>query len=98
MTSASAKSRRPARISRWVTSGLTAAVAVGSVAAMAEAARDASADATGEAFGAAARYRGEVAAAELMAAADPGDTEALSPSPPPQPPPLPPRLGSAGVS
>jgi hypothetical protein len=96
MTSASAKTRPPARISRWVTSGLTAAVAVGSVAAMAEAAQDASTDATGETFGAAARYRGEVAAAELMAAADPGDTPSSVPSP--SPPALPPRLGSAGVS
>ena len=93
MTSTTPRARRAARVSRWVTSGLTAAVAIGSVTAMAEAAEDARTDAAGEAFGAVARYRGQIAVAELMAAADPGDTAAA-----PSLPPLPPRLGSAGVS
>jgi hypothetical protein len=68
---------------------MTAAVAVGSVGAMSQAHEEASAEDLGAAFGAIARYRGEVSAAESVAAADPGDVSAAS---------LPPRLGGAGVS
>lgn len=69
------RSPRPARFSRWATSGLTAAVSIGTVAVMAERADDTNDDATGEALGLAARQQGELSAAAMMAAADPGATE-----------------------
>jgi hypothetical protein len=98
MTSPTSNTRRAARVSRWVTTGLTAAVAVGSVAAMADAAEKAEVDATGGTFGAVARYRGEVAAARMMAAADPGDEGDIVAGDTTAATVLPPRLGSAGVS
>ncbi len=98
MTSTTPRGRRPARISRWVATGLTAAVTVGSVGAMADAAEKAEVDNVGATFGAVARYRGEVAAAQLMAAADPGDAPGVTAGDAVSPPLLPPRLGSAGVS
>lgn len=90
--------RRPARVSRWVASGLTAAVAVGSVSAMAEAAEDETEEFTGAALGATSAWRAEVVAAELMAAAaaeaaqDAEEAAAAATSPPP------PRIGRAGAS
>jgi hypothetical protein len=56
---------------------------------MAEAAETNVANTDGDAFGATARYRGEIAAAAMMTAADAGDE---------RPVPRPPRIGSAGVS
>lgn len=84
--------RRPARLSRWAASGLTAAATVGAVGAMAGAAPDDTGDpdVAGAAVGAVARYEAEVAAAALMAAADPG-IEAATPVPPP-------TIARAGVS
>lgn len=84
--------RRPARVGRWVASGLTAAVAVGSVSAMADAAEKETGELTGTALGVTSAWRAEVITAELMAAADPGD-EPANPSGPP-----PPRIGRAGAS
>jgi hypothetical protein len=56
---------------------------------MAEAAETNVDNIEGDAFGATARYRGEIAAVAMMAAADAGDE---------RPVPRPPRIGSAGVS
>jgi hypothetical protein len=89
MSTSTPRPRRPARLGRWAASGLTAAVAVGSVGAMAEAAETNVTNTDGDAFGATARYRGEIAAAAMMTAADAGDE---------RPVPRPPRIGSAGVS
>ena len=89
MEPTSRRLRRPARVSRWVASGVTAAVAVGSVGAMAEAAEQELDEVSGSAIGATAAWRAEVAAAEMMAAADPGD---VTPIPPP------PQIGRAGAS
>ncbi len=87
---------RTAARSRWLVGGITAAVAVGSVAAMAEASRQDAIDGTGNAFGVVTRHGGEAAAAALMAAADPGDDSGDSDSSPPAR--LSPRLGIADVS
>jgi hypothetical protein len=81
--------RRPAQLSRWAASGLTAVVTVGAVGAMAESAPDESIEDIGVALGVVARYEGTTAAA-MMAAADPGLD---NPAPPP-----PPTIGRAGVS
>lgn len=85
--------RRPARVSRWVASGLTAAVAVGSVSAMSEAAEDETEEFTGAALGATSAWRAEVVAAELMAAAEAAEEAAATAASPP-----PPRIGRAGAS
>ncbi|MEM7140144.1 MAG: hypothetical protein AAF548_03865 [Actinomycetota bacterium] len=87
--------RRPARAGRWVASGLTAAVAIGSVGAMADAAEEEIEDVTGSAAGATAAWRAEIAVAELMAAADAGDETSLSADDPIA---RPPRIGRAGAS
>ena len=92
MESTDARRRRPARFSRWFASGLTAAVAVGSVSAMADAAEEETEEFTGAALGATSAWRAEVVAAELMAAADADDEAARAPGPPP------PRIGRAGAS
>ena len=89
MTARGPRSRRSARYSKWAATGLTAAVAVGSVGAMADASQADVEEDHGAAIGAVARYQAEVALAEMIAAADPGDD---TPAPPP------PRIGSAGVS
>ena len=81
MEPTSRRLRRPARVGRWVASGVTAAVA--------EAAEQELDEVSGAAIGATAAWRAEVAAAEMMAAADPGD---VTPIPPP------PRIGRAGAS
>lgn len=86
--------RRPARVSRWVASGVTAAVAVGSVGAMAEAADEEIDESNGAAVGATAAWRAEIVAAELMAAADAGDDAAVG-EPAITPPP---RIGRSGAS
>lgn len=85
-------SRRPARLSRWAASGLTAAATVGAVGAMAATAPDDTGDpdVVGVAVGAVARYEAELAAATLMAAADPG-VDVATPVPPP-------TIARAGVS
>jgi hypothetical protein len=82
-------SRRPAKLSRWAASGLSAVVTVGAVGAMAAQAEAEPSD-DGVALGAVARHQGELAAAALMASADPGE-----PAPSPIPPP---RIGRANVS
>lgn len=69
---------------------MTAAVAVGSVGAMADAADEDLDDSNGTAVGATAAWRAEIVAAELMAAADAGvDEPTVAP---------PPRIGRAGAS
>ena len=85
-------SRRPARLSRWAASGFTAATTVGAVGAMAGTAPDDTGDSevVGAAVGAVARYEAEIAAAALMAAADPG-LDVATPAPPP-------TIARAGVS
>ncbi len=94
MTTPTGRTRRPATRSRWAATGLSAAVTVGTVAAMADAAEsEAPEQALTEAganLGAVARHEADVAAATLMSAADPG-AEVTVPS-------LPPRLGRAHVS
>ncbi len=99
MTTPPTRARRPATRSRWAATGLTAAVTVGTVVAMTEAAesdtmesgttQQALADA-GTNLGVMARHEADVAAAAMMSAADPGEEFTA--------PPLPPRLGRADVS
>jgi len=94
MTTPPTRARRPATRSRWAATGLTAAVTVGTVVAMTEAAEaekteQALADA-GTNLGVVARHEADVTAAALMSAADPGEEFTASS--------LPPRLGRADVS
>lgn len=90
MASDATRPHRPARVGRWVATGLTAAATVGVVGAMAQSAEPSSDERAGAAMGSVARYEGEVAALAMMAAADPGDT---TPTPVP-----PPRIARADVS
>ena len=94
--SSNRRPRRPARRSRWFASGMTAAVAVGSVTAMAEATEDDIDESAGAAIGATAAWRAEVVAAEMMAAAEAAEEAAADADR--APPVRPPRIGRAGAS